>query len=510
MPLNAESANIGLEMASLHRLETKPYELQLAEAVADYYDDPLGFVLFAYPWGEPGPLENHAGPDTWQREALEVIGRQVQARRFNGTNAVAPIRMAVSSGHGIGKSVMVAFLVDWIMSTRPHAQGTITANTITQLQTKTWAAIQRWTKLCKTGHWFELNSDRMYRKGYKESWFCAPQSSKEENSEAFAGQHAADSTSFYIFDEASAIPEPIYHVAEGGLTDGEPMEFIFGNPTRSNGSFHQACFGSMRHRWQPVIVDSRTSRFTNKAQIAEWIQDYGEDSDFVRVRVRGLPPSASDLQYISTQLVREAQTRVPINLGDEPLIAGLDVARGGDDDCVIRFRRGNDGRSIPAIRIPGEQARDSMRLVSVAADVLGRSYGDRSVAMLCVDGTGIGGPICDRLRQLGHLNVQEVQFGAESPRPQLANMRAYMWAEMRDWLKRGAIDSTPRLETDLTGPGYKHDRQDRVVLESKEDMKKRGLDSPDDGDALALTFAYKPSLKPLKPVAAYKPRGLYA
>lgn len=463
----------------------KSYDELLAEAVADYYADPLGFVLFAYPWGEPGPLLEHDGPDTWQRETLETIGAEVQTRGFDGHTAVAPIRMAVSSGHGIGKSVMVAWIVDWIMSTRPHCQGTITANTITQLQTKTWAAIQRWTKLCKTGHWFELNSDRMYRKGYKESWFCAPQSSKEENSEAFAGQHAADSTSFYIFDEASAIPDKIAEVAEGGLTDGEPMEFWFGNPTRSNGSFHKACFGSMRHRWNPVIVDSRNSRFTNKAQIAEWVQDYGEDSDFVRVRVRGLPPSASDLQYISTSLVTAAQTREVFNLGDELLICGLDVARGGSDDCVFRFRRGYDARSIPPIRIPGEQARDSMRLVTKAADV----FAQYPVAMMFIDATGIGGPIADRLRQMGHRNVMDVQFGGESPDPKLANMRSYMWSRLRDWLQKGAIDATPRLETDLTGPGYKHDKQDRVLLESKEDMKKRGLDSPDDGDALALTFA---------------------
>lgn len=477
-------------MAPAHALETSPsYEQLLHEEVARYYADPLGFVLAMYPWGEPGPLEREEGPDTWQRDMLENLGRQVAERGFDGLNAVQPIRYAVSSGHGIGKSVMVAWLVDWIMSTRPHAQGTVTANTITQLETKTWAALQRWTKLCKTAHWFECKAERMWRKGYKESWFCAPQSSKEENSEAFAGQHAKDSTSFYVFDEDSAVPDVIHKVAEGGMTDGEPMIFCFGNATRTSGHFHQACFGSMRHRWQPVIIDSRTSRFTNKEQIAEWIADYGEDSDFVRVRVRGLPPAASDLQYIDSATVLAAQQRPALAFADDPLVAGLDVARGGSDECVLRFRRGADGRSIPPIRIPGEQARDSMRLVSIAADVLARDYDGRKVAMLFVDGTGIGGPIVDRLRQLGHRNVTDVQFGAMSPDPKFANMRAYMWGQMRAWLSKGAIDTLPALEIDLTGPGYFHDKQDRLLLESKEQMKKRGVDSPDDGDALALTFA---------------------
>ena len=464
-------------------------ESRLYDAVADYYADPLGFVLHMYPWGEPGPLQHHPGPDAWQAEFLTWIGRQVAEHGFAGGQPVAALRGAVSSGHGIGKSVLVAWLVDWIMSTRRNAQGTISANTFTQLETKTWAAIQRWTKLCLTGHWFAVTSTRMYHLAHRESWFCAPQSSKEDNSEAFAGQHAADSTSFYIFDEASAIPESIYEVAEGGLTDGEPMEFLFGNPTRTTGKFHRVCFGAERDRWHQVIVDSRNSRFTNKTQIDEWAADYGEDSDFFRVRVRGLPPRASDLQYISSDAIFGAQSRQVVVLPDEPLVCGLDVARGGGDDCVFRFRRGLDARSIPPARVPGEQARDSMRLVTLAADILGRTYEGRKVAMMFVDGTGIGGPIVDRLRQLGHKNVIEVQFGGEPPSTKFLNMRSFMWGAMRDWLPRGAIDPLPRLEQDLAGPGYRHDKNDRIVLESKESMKARGVGSPDDGDALALTFA---------------------
>lgn len=477
-------------------------EAELAEFVGQFYADPLGFVLACYPWGEPGPLADYDGPDIWQREALQRIGEAVKARAFDGVHTVEPIRIAVSSGHGIGKSTLQAWLVDWIMSTRPSCRGTITANTATQLETKTWAAIQTWTKRCITAHWFECNSNRFYRIGSRESWFCAPQSCKEENSEAFAGQHAADSTSFYVIDEGSAVPDVIYEVAEGGLTDGEPMIFVFGNCTRSSGAFHRACFGAGRSRWQPIIVDSRNSKFTNKTQIAEWIQDYGEDSDFVRVRVRGLPPAASDLQFIDTLTVAAAQKREALSLPDDPLVCGLDVARGGGDDCVFRFRCGADARSIPPMRLTGQQARDSMRLVTLAADVLTREFHGRRVAMLFVDATGIGGPIADRLRQMGFTNVADVQFGGEPPDTQCANMRAYMWMRMREWLKHGALPTDERLEQDLTGPGYGHDKRDRLVLESKEHMKARGVASPDDGDALALTFA--------APVNAKKPKGMTA
>jgi len=464
--------------------------LALAEWARDCAEDPLRFVETAYPWQEPGPLADHPGPDTWQRNFLTQLGDEVRMRAFDGTHAVPPIRMAASSGHGIGKSVMVAWLVDWIMSTRPFCRGTITANTFTQLETKTWAAIQWWTSLCLTAPWFAVTSKKMAHRQHLTSWFCSPQSCKEQNSEAYAGQHAADSTSFYIFDEDSAVPDVIHEVSEGGLTDGEPMVFRFGNPTRSSGDFHKCCFGSMRERWKPIIVDSRESRFTNKAQIAEWIQDYGEDSDFVRVRVKGLPPAASDLQFIASDVVREAQRRAPSALPDDPLVCGLDVARGGSDTCVFAFRRGGDARSVPLVRIPGEQARDSMRLVTKATEILDKTYDGRQVAMLFVDGTGIGGPIVDRIQQLGYgRRVLEVQFGATPPDMKYANMRAYMWGKLRDWLPRGAIPASPSLEQDLTAPGYTHDKQDRVVLEAKEKMKARGVASPDHGDALALTFA---------------------
>lgn len=476
-------------------------ELELADAVGEFYADPLGFVNFAYPWGEPGPLENATGPDVWQADVLAEIGKAVRERGFDGATAVAAIREAIASGHGIGKSTLVAWLVDWIMSTRPHAQGTVTANTFPQLSAKTWAQIQKWTKLCITAHWFIVTASKMAHREFPETWFCTPQTCREENSEAFAGQHARTSTSFYIFDEASAIPEKIFEVAEGGLTDGEPMIFLFGNPTRSTGKFFRACFGSERHRWQHRSIDSRTSALTNKEQIAEWIQDYGEDSDFVRVRVRGLPPSAGDLQFIDSERVYAAQKRAAQCLPDDPLIAGVDVARGGGDWNVVRYRKGLDARSIPPVRIPGEHTRDSTLLVSKLAEILADPRPERRPVMMFVD-SAFGGPVVNRLQQLGYKNVAEINFGSGSPDPHQANMRAFMWDRMKLWLLSGAIPADPRLETDLTGPGYHHNSRDQLVLESKEDMQKRGLDSPDDGDGLALTFA-----RPVAPMKAARRQG---
>ncbi len=464
---------------------------ELAIFVGQFYDDPLGFVMAAYPWGEPGALENYQGPDKWQVKFLEGISEELKGREFDGVKAVMPIRRAVSSGHGIGKSTMAAWLVDWIMSTRPMCRGTVTANTFTQLETKTWAAVKTWTARCITAQWFEVNDRKLYHKDHKDDWFCAPQSCREENSEAFAGQHAAGSTSFYIFDEDSAVPDGIHEVSEGGLTDGEPMVFRFGNPTRNSGDFYRVCFGSGRDRWKPTVVDARDSAFTNKAQLQEWIDEYGEDSDFVRVRVRGLSPRASELQFIDQDRVWGAQKRaLPATFKDEPLVAGVDVSDGGAAWNIVRFRRGMDARSIPPIRIPGQAVRnDRSAFLAKLADVLNTEYDGQRVVAMFVD-SAFGAPYVERLQAMGFKQVHEVRFGAASLDEHQANMRAYMWSKCKEWLGRGAIDpKDERLETDLNAPGYHINKKDQLVIEAKEQMAKRGVASPDDADGLVLTFA---------------------
>jgi hypothetical protein len=467
--------------------------LELSGEIAQFYDDPLGFVRFSYPWGE-GVLAAFDGPDEWQTAFLADLGGEVARRGFDGAIAVNAVRMAVASGHGIGKSTLVAWIVNWIMSTRPYSIGTVTANTFVQLTTKTWAAVRKWTLLSITGHWFRLTGDKMYHVDFPATWFCSAQTCREENSEAFAGQHSATSTSFYIFDEASAVPDKIFEVAEGGLVRGEPMVFAFGNPTRNTGKFHRVTFGNERPRWNHRSIDSRTSSSSNKAQIAEWIADYGEDSDFVRVRVMGIPPHASELQFIPKDLVERAQARVAQSLDDDPLVAGVDVSGGGEAWNVVRFRRGMDARPgprVPApIRIPGEHGRDRQVMIAKLSQVLADQDPDRCVAMMFID-SAFGSPIVERLQTLGYANAIEVNFGGAAPDIHFLNMRAFMWNAMKEWLPRGAIDrNDERLEVDLTGPGFHLNKTNKLVIESKEEMKKRLVQSPDDGDAFALTFAH--------------------
>ena len=122
------------------------------------------------------------------------------------------------------------------------------------------------------------------------------------------------------------MPDKIFEVAEGGLSDGHPFIFLYGNPTRSTGKFYRVCFGSEQDGWVHKAIDSRDCQLPNKELLAEWIETYGEDSDFVRVRVRGLPPAADELQFIDRERIKEPQMREPQSLRDDPLICGVDTS----------------------------------------------------------------------------------------------------------------------------------------------------------------------------------------
>lgn len=467
--------------------------------MARFQHDPLGFVMYAYDWHNDPSLQivklqapycylydSEFGPDLWACDFLAEIGRMTLANNFDGVHAVNALRLATASGHGIGKSAMTAWLVDWIMSTRPHAKGIVTANTSDQLSSKTWAEIAKWTKKCITGHWFEVNTGRgsmkMSHVQHPNSWLCNAQTCREENSESFAGLHSASSTPFYIFDEASAIPDVIWKVAEGGLTDGEPMFFAFGNPTRNSGAFKD-CFGKMRHRWTTRQIDSRNVAITNKTQLEQWIADYGIDSDFVKIRVRGMFPSMSAKQFIAIADVDAARGKhlKPEAYNFAPVVLSCDPAWSGDDELVIAKRQ---GLAFSILRTIPKNDNDIQ-----IATILAHLEDEHQADAVFIDG-GYGTGIVSAGQALGR-DWMLVWFGSASDNLGCLNKRAEMWTAARDWLKAGgAIPDDEVLYADLIGPETVARMDGKIQLESKEDMKKRGQPSPNRGDALALTFAY--------------------
>lgn len=450
--------------------------------------DPLGFVRWAFPWGEAdGPLADHAGPETWQADVLREIGTQLRG-------GSGPVRIAVASGHGVGKSALVAWLLLWATATMPSTRGVVTANTETQLRTKTWAELAKWHTLAVTHDFDDLGATSLA------SRLPVPEGAgridmvpwSAHNPEAFAGLHNKGSRLLLVFDEASAIADPIWETAEGALTDSgtEIVWLAFGNPTRTSGRFFE-CFNRFRTRWTGRRVDSREVSLTDKQQLAQWVADYGEESDFVHARVRGLFPRAGTMQFIEPDAVDAAMARPvdPAAGRHAPLVMGVDVARFGDDRSAIVLRRGRDARTWPI------EKHEKLDLMTLASRVAERAAAER-VSGVFVDETGIGAGVVDRLRQLGVPFVFGInfagapdRFGPDGARPLYANKRAEMWGSLRDWLEDASLPDDPELRADLSGVEYGYNGKGEIQLEKKEDMKKRGLASPDIGDALALTFA---------------------
>src|SRR6516162_4227623 len=220
---------------------------------AYFEKSPEGFVLTAFPWGREGVLKDRTLED-WQRKFLRSIGEGLK------TPEVA-IREAAVSGNGVGKSTLVAWIILWALCTRADTRGVVTANTETQLKTKTWAELGKWFNLFIGRDSFYLTATALLPRASdrERTWRIDQVPWSEKNTEAFAGMHNKGKRLLLIMDEASAIPDIIWEVAEGALTDSdtEIIWLAFGNPTRNTGRFRE-CFGRFRHRCDVAHIDSRT------------------------------------------------------------------------------------------------------------------------------------------------------------------------------------------------------------------------------------------------------------
>ncbi|QQS12385.1 MAG: terminase [Rhodospirillales bacterium] len=444
-------------------------EARLA-ACQSYRDDPLGFVRDSFPWGT-GALAGLDGPAGWQAALLEDIGAALRGG--------APVRMATASGHGVGKTAVCAWLTLWFLSTRADPQVVVTAGTENQLRGKTWRELAKWLRLLAHGALFRLTADRLSLIGAERTWFAQAVPWNRARGDAFAGTH--ERHVMMLYDEASAIDDTIWDVTEGAMATPGALWLVFGNPTRADGRFAE-CFGRFAHRWTTRHVDARDCGRADAAQIGRWIEDYGLDSDFVRMRVTGQFPRASSERFVPADLVAQARQRAALDPRAGPLLMGVDVARFGDDHSVALLRRGDR-----VLALTRWHRLDTMQL---AAQVSGLINSWRPVRVF-VDGVGVGGGVVDRLRQLGH-QVVEVNAGARARDDRrFANLRAEMWSAMRDWLVAGGalpVDDEA-LAREIATPGYGFDPRNRLRLEGKDELRARGDGSPDAADALALTFA---------------------
>lgn len=456
----------------------------LLDDLASYELDPLGFVYWAFPWGEEGTsLEDEDGPEDWQIGLLTRIGEELRA----GGDLGAVIEEAVSAGHGVGKSAIVSWIILWAISTFDDTRGVVTANTDAQLRTKTWAELAKWHQLFVARELFVLTATSIYSADPKhaKTWRIDMMPWTKERSESFAGLHNKRKRILVLFDEAAAIDDIIWEVTEGALTD-EATQIIwccFGNPTRTSGRFHKEC--SRPKRFTYTRVDSRTVRFTNKSQIKAWIDDYGEDSDFVRVRVKGQFPRAGLSNFISPELTEEARRRdIPrLHYQAYPKIMSIDPARFGDDFSVITLRQG--------LKVHWQVAMsgfDGPDLAGRAFELLQKEEG--GVMCIAYDANGNGADLDSALRRMPALpTLIPVMWSIPAKDDKkYFNQRSECWGLMRDWLANGQIPDDDQLCDELTSLDYGYDAVFRIQLESKKDMKKNGGKSPDRADSLALSF----------------------
>lgn len=459
--------------------------------------NPLAFVKFAFPWGkENTPLEKFKEPRAWQIDELTRITEHIKNNeaRIKAGQMPEVYQSATASGRGPGKSALTAWLNIWFMSCVLGGTAITTANTGAQLESRTWAELGKWHTLAINGHWFDRTTLKLrpmpwFEEALKKQlkidtgyYYAQAQLWQEENPDAFAGVHNHNGI-LLIFDEASGIPKPIWTVSEGFFT--EPVLhrywFCFSNPRRNTGEFYE-CFHKHRAYWYRRNIDSRSVEGTDKAKLNQIVEKHGEDSDEARIEVKGEFPRQGDSQFISREIVEGAAAREIVRDDYAGLIMGVDVARFGDDSTVIYFRRGRDARSIKPTKLRGK---DNMQVANICAALIDEMKPDA----VCVD-AGNGTGVIDRLREMGY-KVTEVWFGSSSTEEEWADYRTDLWDKMREWLKGGCISDDSDLHDDLVGPNYEFDKLERIKLEAKEKMKKRGVASPDNGDALAVTFATK-------------------
>lgn len=458
---------------------SKPYNtVSTLEMLLDlYWDDPIAFA------------EDMLGldPDDWQREVMMDVAQY-------------PLT-SVRSGQGVGKTGLEAALVIWFLCCRPNPRVVCTAPTKQQLNDVLWAEVAKWLESSMVKNLLKWTKTKVYMIGHEERWFAtARTANKPENMQGFHEDHM-----LFIVDEASGVADPIMEAILGTLSGAENKLLMCGNPTRTSGVFYDS-HNRDRARFRTHKVDSRDSKRTSRGNIQMLIDKYGADSDVVRVRVYGEFPKAEADAFIALELAEFAAGATVEATGDT-LHLGVDVARFGDDETVIAPRI---GMKVFKLRCYNKQ--DTMvtagRVLAAGREIL-RRYPQLRKVEIKVDDSGVGGGVTDRLNEvirdenLKGWRVTPVINGSSPTRhaqEHYENRGTETWADLRDLLQDSfskyiqgqpsaiELPNDERLITQLSQRKYRMTSKGKLALERKEDMKKRGLDSPDRADAVVLAF----------------------
>jgi hypothetical protein len=453
------------------------YERELANDMAGFYADPLSFVRYAFDWGQ-GDLTGWDGPDVWQTDFLTKLGAAIRNRQPGDV-----IKMAAKTGKGPGKTAMEAWLILWLMSTRPNFAGIATANTGDQLDTKLWRELSLWWQRAINKHWFQWTATRFYQVDHKDTWGVDALKWSEHKPDAFGGLHNAGRGQVALMDEGSAIASSIYDVVDSTMTDEDSFIFVFGNPYQKRGRFYEI-FTRFAHRWVTVTVDTRTAKAPNQRKIQQDIEDWGLDSDYIRINVLGEFPKQDADTLIPLPLIEAAAKRVVEGSDRYRPVWGLDVARYGDDRTALARRRHRKLEGVESWR-----GLDTMQTAGRVKAAYDEAAEDDKPTMIVIDVIGVGGGVVDRLLEQG-LPVRPLNV-AESPavKAKFHRLRDEMYWRGREWFEGLNVQCEDALVgSELGDVLYSFTSAGQIKVESKDDIKERLGRSPDVGEAFLLSL----------------------
>ena len=453
----------------------------------------------------------HGDPVTF---AAQALGIQSWDRQAEIMRAVAQHdRVAVRSGHKVGKSKSASALGYWFLHTRPDARVVMTSSGNRQVKDILWREIKATHRDAPFPLGGELHEDPATGLKLDDGREIVGFATKEK--EKIAGYSGPNM--LFILDEASGIPQDIWEALEGNTAGGAKV-VLYSNPTQTSGFFYNA-FHEHREFWKLFKVSSwdtpnaRTGQrlipgLAERAYCETMAEKYGVDSPIYAVRVLGEFPSQSEFAVVQLALVeRGLEAFDEGGPGSGRLHIGVDVARFGDDDSVLAARRGD--RVEPLVAIHGQDTTQIAGKAMAMAQEL-RQRGERPLVK--VDVIGVGAGVADQLRHSPDLEVVDVNVAAaatvqEDGHPGYERLRDQLWFAVRDFLKSGgAIPHDEKLESELVAPTYSYALSGKLKVESKDAIKKRLGRSPDRADAVALAL-YEPPAEDF-PAFTPRPRGL--
>lgn len=447
---------------SKKKLDTAP-DNPFVEFVKLYRNNPVLFVREVL----------NTEPDGWQIEFLNHI-------------AAGNRRISVRSGHGVGKSTASAWAMLWYLFLRFPVKIVVTAPTSSQLYDALFAEVKRWVKVLPPVllDQLEVKQDRIEMKDANNEAFISARTSRAEQPEALQGVHSDNV--MLVADEASGIPEQVFEAAAGSMSGHAAVTLLLGNPVRSSGFFFDT-HNRLAGDWITMKVSCADSPRVSEAYIEEMKARYGEESNAYRIRVLGEFPRSDDDTVIPMELLELAMNRDVEASKHATLVWGLDVARFGSDRSALCKRQGN------AVLEPIKTWKnlDLMQLTGAVVAEFEILVPSQRPQEILVDSIGLGAGVVDRLKELG-LPARGINV-AESPAMggTYRNLKAELWHKAKAWLESRdcRMPKDEALIAELATVRYSFTSNGKIQIEGKDELKKRGMASPDRADAFCLTFA---------------------